>query len=190
MRVKIITQNKYRKTDIMENNWIYIPKKGGKVRYVLGEKGKNPIICIGVNPSTAIPGKLDRTLTKVKNIAKYNKYDGWIMVNVYPLRETKPDNLSVVQDEKIAKCNIKKIKNLLKKYPNSDIWCAWGNVIKKRKFLEEYSKEILKNIPSNRKLLCTELTKKEYPKHPLYCKNESQLIDFDSKKYVYIHKLS
>ena len=31
-------------------------------RYVLGTKGNNPIIVIGINPSKATPNSLDRTM--------------------------------------------------------------------------------------------------------------------------------
>jgi hypothetical protein len=53
----------------MKNNWIYTHEEKIKVRYTLGQEGKNPLICIGINPSTAKPNDLDPTLTRVKNIA-------------------------------------------------------------------------------------------------------------------------
>ena len=34
-----------------------------------GDPGENPLICIGINPSTAAPGDLDNTLKSVERIA-------------------------------------------------------------------------------------------------------------------------
>jgi hypothetical protein len=171
----------------MKNNWIYTHEEKIKVRYTLGQEGKNPLICIGINPSTAKPNDLDPTLTRVKNIAQYNGYDGWVMLNVYPLRETNPDKLDEAQIDRIVSRNINEIKVLLKKYPSSDIWCAWGTVVEKRKYLKSCLKNILQDLLSNRNLLCVCHTKKGHPKHPLYCKKESQLISFDIEHYDYIH---
>ena len=42
--------------------WIYAPNFYSEYRYLLGTRGKNPLICIGINPSTAKPDALDNTL--------------------------------------------------------------------------------------------------------------------------------
>ena len=39
--------------------WIYVPDFYTEYRYILGTRGLNPLICIGVNPSTAEPDNLD-----------------------------------------------------------------------------------------------------------------------------------
>ncbi len=49
--------------------WLYVPKVYGEYRYVLGTRGKHPLICMGINPSTAIPDRLDNTLKSVERIA-------------------------------------------------------------------------------------------------------------------------
>ena len=41
--------------------WIYAPNFYSEYRYILGTRGKNPLICIGINPSTAEPDNLDNT---------------------------------------------------------------------------------------------------------------------------------
>ena len=33
--------------------WLYVPPFYTEYRYILGTRGKNPLICIGINPSTA-----------------------------------------------------------------------------------------------------------------------------------------
>ena len=44
--------------------WIYAPNFYSEYRYILGTRGKNPLICIGINPSTAQPDDLDNTLDR------------------------------------------------------------------------------------------------------------------------------
>ena len=60
-------------------------------RYVLGRVGRRPLVCIGINPSTAQPGALDPTLKSVERLANANGFDSWIMFNVYPQRATNPN---------------------------------------------------------------------------------------------------
>lgn len=44
------------------SKWIYAPAFYSEYRYILGTRGKKPLICIGINPSTAKPDDLDNTL--------------------------------------------------------------------------------------------------------------------------------
>ena len=75
------------------NNWIYENDQNNSIRYILGTKGVNPLLCFGINPSTAKPDELDNTLKSVERLANYNSFDSWIMMNIYPQRATKPDEM-------------------------------------------------------------------------------------------------
>ena len=68
--------------DFDRDSWLYIPDHYAEYRYLLGTKGANPLICIGINPSTAAPGALDNTLKSVERIAKGNGFDSFLMFNV------------------------------------------------------------------------------------------------------------
>lgn len=166
----------------MSDNWIYIHEENKRTRYVLGEKGTSPLICFGINPSTAVPNDLDRTLNKVKNISKHLKYDGWIMLNLYPLRETKPDKLPKIMKKDIQERNVEEIEKILNEYPNADILCAWGTPIKKRKYLKFCLQDIYNNL-TNRELKCIGTTKYGHPRHPLYCKIPNELQTFNIIEY-------
>ena len=76
--------------------WIYAPNFYSEYRYILGTRGKNPLICIGINPSTARPDALDNTLKSVERIALGNGFDSFIMFNVYAQRATSPDDMEKV----------------------------------------------------------------------------------------------
>ena len=79
--------------DYDAEKWIYVPDHYAEYRYILGTRGENPLICIGINPSTAAPDALDNTLKSVARIAEHNGYDSWIMFNVYAQRATVPDDM-------------------------------------------------------------------------------------------------
>ena len=49
--------------------WLYVPNFYSEYRYILGTRGKKPLICVGINPSTAAPDALDNTLKLVERIA-------------------------------------------------------------------------------------------------------------------------
>ena len=56
--------------DYDSGKWLYVPDFYTEYRYILGTRGKNPLICIGINPSTARPDDLDNTLKSVSRIRK------------------------------------------------------------------------------------------------------------------------
>ena len=58
-------------------HWIYVPGFYTEYRYILGTRGEKPLICIGINPSTARPGELDNTLRSVERIARNNGRIRW-----------------------------------------------------------------------------------------------------------------
>lgn len=78
--------------------WYYEPHTYQPYRYVLGRVGTHPLVCIGINPSTAQPGALDPTLKSVERLAAANGFDSWIMFNVYPQRATDPNDMDRVPD--------------------------------------------------------------------------------------------
>ena len=69
------------------DRWLYVPDFYTEYRYILGTRGSNPLICIGINPSTAAPDALDNTLKSVSRIAEANGYDSFLMFNVYAQRQ-------------------------------------------------------------------------------------------------------
>ena len=72
--------------DYDPEKWLYVPDFYSEYRYILGTRGKNPLICIGINPSTARPDQLDNTLASVQRISLHNGFDSFIMFNVYAQR--------------------------------------------------------------------------------------------------------
>ena len=75
------------------DRWLYVPNTYSEYRYILGTRGKKPLICVGINPSTAAPDALDPTLQSAQRIALANGYDSFLMFNVYAQRATHPDDM-------------------------------------------------------------------------------------------------
>ena len=87
--------------------WYYEPHTYLPYRYVLGRVGRRPLVCIGINPSTAQPGALDPTLKSVERLANANGFDSWIMFNVYPQRATDPNDMDKVPDRALCDENLR-----------------------------------------------------------------------------------
>ena len=168
-----------------QTTWIYINNHDNSVRYVLGTKGKKTLFCFGINPSKATPDDLDPTLKKVENIAKHNRYDSFIMFNVYPKRDTIFENLDVSINDTEHANNIEAISKIISEYPKLDIWAAFGNHIYHRKYLSICFKDIYNILPKeNIKWFATGVNKSGSPKHPLYQKNTAELIEFNMDEYI------
>lgn len=118
---------------MFENNpntpkgWIYIGDD--KVRYALGEPGSYNLLVIGLNPGIATPDKPDPTIKRIRKIAEKENMEGWIMINLYPVRTPKPDELPLTIDEAIAKKNIEVIKWIEQQYWIHSVYAAWGSNI-------------------------------------------------------------
>ena len=171
----------------------YFYKGDNSKRFVLGEViGPNPLICFGVNPSTAkVINKqleIDCTIKNIKKIVIKEKYDGWIMLNLYAQVTPEPNELHKNEDfdNCLHKKNINKIKEIFENYPNADILACWGNLIEKRDYLKKLClKEIFEISEKDRNwLYIGNLTKKGNPRHPLYPSIDTNLEVFNIKDYI------
>lgn len=168
------------------DKWLYVPDFYSEYRYILGTKGENPLICIGINPSTAAPESLDNTLKSVERIALHNGYDSFIMFNVYAQRATNPDDMEENINSFLHSENMKAFEYVLKLSKNRPpIWAAWGSIIEKRGYLSEC---VLSMVEIGKRynacwFSAGKISKKGHPHHPLYLKKDSPLDEFDINKY-------
>lgn len=162
--------------------WIYERDSENNNRYALGqifEENGRTLICFGINPSTASPEQLDKTINKVIKIAGFNGYSNWIMLNIYPQRATNPDDLHMTANEQIVKQNIETILQILDAYQDCDVLFAYGNLISKRSYLRPCLEQISKLLKSkNKPIKAIKLTKEGNPVHPLYQRDNAILIEF------------
>ena len=168
-----------------KSKWIYEADEGNSIRYVLGTKGNKTLICFGVNPSTAIPDNLDNTLRSVNIISKYNKYDSWIMLNLYPQRNRYVNSIHKELDEETHKKNCKYIRQVFN-LGHYDIWTAWGTLIERRKYFKKCLADIyeLSNEFNCNWYRAGNLTKYGHPHHPLFLAEKTDLKLFDLESYM------
>ena len=112
--------------------WLFVPNEYTEYRYILGTRGKKPLICIGINPSTARPDALDNTLKSVERIALHNGFDSFLMFNVYAQRATSPDDMERVCNEALHRENMEAFRYVLSLSEKPAVWAAWGAIIEKR----------------------------------------------------------
>ena len=166
--------------------WLYAPNFYSEYRYILGTRGKNPLICIGINPSTAEPDNLDNTLKSVERIALGNGFDSFIMFNVYAQRATDPDAMEKVCNPLLHRENLEAFRYVLSISKQPAIWAAWGAIIEKRSYLAACVEDMVAIGQSyGAKWYCAgAITKKGHPHHPLYLRKDEKLKDFDVESYL------
>ncbi|MBE6587959.1 MAG: DUF1643 domain-containing protein [Ruminococcaceae bacterium] len=167
--------------------WLYVPDFYSEYRYILGTRGKRPLICIGINPSTAEPDNLDNTLKSAERIALANGFDSFIMFNVYAQRATDPDDMEKEFNPHMHRENMKAFEYILSLSEGAPaVWAAWGTIIEKRAYLRDC---VLDMIELGERYGAQWFTagsrskKKGHPHHPLYLRKDSCLDPFDAKTY-------
>ena len=166
--------------------WIYAPNFYAEYRYILGTRGSNPLICIGINPSTAKPGDLDNTLKSVERIATGNGFDSFIMFNVYAQRATNPDSMERMCNIRLHQENMEAFRYVLSIGKSPAVWAAWGTIIEKRPYLSSCLADMI-GIGENlgAKWFCAgSISRKGHPHHPLYLRKDERLKPFDVVSYL------
>ena len=166
--------------------WIYAPNFYSEYRYILGTRGKNPLICIGINPSTAQPDNLDNTLKSVERIALGNGFDSFIMFNVYAQRATSPDDMEKECNLALHNENLEAFRYVLSISEKPAVWAAWGAIIEKRKYLPDCVRDMLEaGREFGASWYCAgAITKKGHPHHPLYLRKDEKIKPFDVSTYL------
>ena len=173
-------------TEYDVEKWLYAPNFYSEYRYILGTLGKNPLICVGINPSTAKPDALDNTLKSVQRIADGNGFDSFLMFNVYAQRATRPDDMEKQCNLRLHEENMKAFRHLLSIGERPAVWAAWGAIIEKRKYLPQCVADMLAiSREYDAEWFCAgPISKKGHPHHPLYLRKDEKLKPFDTEAYL------
>jgi len=156
------------KKDILKNI-ICIPEANKQKRFLLGKRGKSILLAVGLNPSTANENKLDPTSRNIETIAKLNGCDGWLLINLYPLRTSNPKNLPKRVNSKLAYENEAFIISLIQNtgFNIKKILFCWGNYLEKRPYLKKQSLNIMNLLENERQIIyCLGKTRLGNPFHP------------------------
>ena len=169
--------------------WLYVPDFYTEYRYILGTRGQNPLICIGVNPSTAAPDDLDNTLKSVSRIAEGNGFDSWIMFNVYAQRATRPEDMDRELNQVLHRANMAAFEYILQNVAQGlrpAVWADWGTIIEKRPYLPGCVRDMvaLGRRYDARWLCAGKRSAKGHPHHPLYLRKDEKTVEFDVEQYL------
>ena len=169
--------------------WLYVPDFYTEYRYILGTRGQNPLICIGVNPSTAAPDDLDNTLKSVARIAEGNGFDSWIMFNVYAQRATRPEDMDRELNQVLHRANMAAFEYILQQVGQGlqpAVWAAWGTIIEKRPYLPGCVRDMVAlGRRYNARWLCAgKRSAKGHPPPPPYPRQGEKTVDFDVEQYL------
>lgn len=168
--------------------WLYVPNFYSEYRYILGTRGSKPLICVGINPSTAAPDDLDNTLKSVERVAHHNGYDSFIMFNVYAQRATNPDDMELTYNQELHRENMRAFDYALSldQAASPAVWAAWGTIIEKRPYLPGCVRDMIEigKRRGARWFSAGKRSKKGHPHHPLYLRKDSPLEEFDVSAYL------
>ena len=172
--------------DYDAERWLYVPNRYSEYRYILGTRGTKPLICIGVNPSTAAPGALDPTLQSVERIALANGYDSFYMLNVYAQRATRPEDMEREGNAFLHGENRRAFRYLLGLSEHPAVWCAWGRVIERRAYLLDCVRDLRDDgAAAGARWFCAgPPLRSGHPHHPLYLRRDTALQSFDLDAYL------
>ena len=168
------------------SRWLYVPNHYSEYRYILGTRGRKPLICMGINPSTAAPDALDPTLQSAQRIALSNGYDSFLMFNVYAQRATRPDDMERSCNPVLHAENRRAFRYLLSLSPAPALWASWGNIIEKRGYLMDCMRDFAADASAAavRRSKAGPVLKSGHSHRPLYLQGETTLLAFDIDRYL------
>ena len=146
----------------------------GIYRYSLwriwGEDNDPHLIVIGLNPSTADATEDDPTIRRCIGFAKREQLAGLVMLNLFALRATDP-KIMLAHADPIGPQTDSVIRINCRTDSRDIIIAAWGTHGSHR----GRGKQVADLIPN---LRCFGKTKDGHPKHPLYLRADTPIIDF------------
>lgn len=165
---------------------IYLNSQNDAWRFALGKDGARKLIVIGLNPSTATKEKSDTTVAKVAAVANQNGFDGFVMLNLYPVRSTDYNALSKNVDSVAFSENLHHVKNIIALQKSPVIWAAWGKNVHTRDYFVTAANELFKATTGNNVSWkhFGSLTNFGHPRHPSRLHYSWDFSDFDILKYV------
>lgn len=147
---------------------IYSNARNDDWRFTLGKCGTRKLFVIGLNPSTATQEKGDTTVTKAEKVAERNGYDGFVMLNLYPVRATKYQDLPQEADSEAYSMNLERITDIVARESKPEIWAAWGDSILDRNYFVSAVADLIERLSLSNPLWWHfgSITKSGHPRHP------------------------
>lgn len=147
---------------------IYASAKRDAWRFALGKKGTKPLFIIGLNPSTATRDRSDTTVAKVERVAAKHGYEGFVMLNLYPIRATDFRTLPSTVDRAAFTANMDQIDQVVCNVRNPTVWAAWGDNVTHHAYFLAARDELATRLAAYnaRWMRLGSLTAGGHPRHP------------------------
>jgi uncharacterized protein DUF1643 len=127
--------------------WICKESKQKTARYLIGKEGSDPLILFTLFPEDHSLEKWNASIKKVIKMSEALNKDGWLIINVYPVKIKKITAVNPVDDKELIIRNREEIGNVFKEYRPTTIWAAWGEDVQQNIFLWNELKTLLKRVP-------------------------------------------
>ena len=152
----------------------------------LGKSGHRKLFTVGLNPSTATKEKSDTTVAKVEQVAVRNGFDGFVMLNLYPVRATHFRDLPSQANPKAFAENLAHIEAAVAIESRPVFWAAWGENIVARDFFADAARELFVRL--ERYGIAWQhfgsLTVSGHPRHPSRLRYAWSFSPFTTQSYV------
>lgn len=147
---------------------IYSNARNDAWRYTLGKSGSRKLLTVGLNPSTATKEKSDPTVARVQKVAQNNGFDGFVMLNLYPVRATDFRTLPSKVDHQAFSENLRRIESVVAAEENPTVWAAWGESILHHNFFRHACVNLFTRLQKYEAswLRFGDLTLSGHPRHP------------------------
>lgn len=147
---------------------IYQSDEADAWRYALGMTGRRPLFVIGLNPSTATQEASDPTVARVQKVAEQTGFEGFVMLNLYPVRATDWRKLPLSAEAVAYEKNLDTIEQQVKAHAPATIWAAWGEPVLQREYFRTARDALFGRLAGYQPVWCHfgELTKSGHPRHP------------------------
>lgn len=115
---------------------IWIPNPSDRAhRFVLGHVPdeptvQGPLVAICMNPSHANHEIADRTVNRLIRASEDREegYLGWMVLNLYPERATRPSELRTYKSM-LSAANCEAIESVLRQHKATEVLGAWGDIV-------------------------------------------------------------
>jgi len=135
------------------------------------KKAPSMLVFIGLNPSTADEKFDDPTVRRCINFARRLGYGSMVMLNIFALRSTDPHKMQL-HDDPVGPMNDKYIAT---ETIMADTVLAWGC---HGKWCNRGEEVVRLLEATSAKMMCFGKNADGSPKHPLYLRNDTQMVKF------------
>lgn len=133
------------------------------------ERGKPPLLFVGLNPSTATEYQDDPTIRRVARFAQDWNFGGLFVGNLFSLVTPYPKRLEMEHDHAANDAALRNMKEIC-----GEVLVGWGHF---GALAGTRPADVMALV--GKPVYCLGTTKDGWPKHPLYLRADTQRIEYE-----------